>query len=105
MNINESADIYGPACAAIYGTSNKFEKMKLDKLLGVIEFTEYIVRNTRLDQPMPRWLKDLCVALTGPHGPTVLKVYQIQKGLPHDKEAFAHLKLKGGKFEKAETTE
>ena len=39
------------------------------------------VKNPTNVQPMPDDLKKLLIALAGPHGDTVLKVYRIQHGL------------------------
>lgn len=53
----------------------------LDDALGIHEYEYNYFRNRSGQPPMDESLKKLLVALNSPHASTLLKVYQIQRGI------------------------
>lgn len=55
----------------------------LESQIGVDVYGQYLLRSYKDDFPLPDELRKLFTAMTGPHWRTVLRVYQIRKGLRH----------------------
>lgn len=68
-----------------YGKNGFAPYLKLDKLLGTQEYSQYYKASVFKGQTLlPEDLKRLLVMLRGPHAKAILKAYRIQKGLEND---------------------
>ena len=65
------------------GIDGHLPNQAVDRMLGIDEYVHGYYHTQRSSPPKPisEELKQLLIALTGPHGYAILKIYRIQKGL------------------------
>jgi hypothetical protein len=74
----------GAEISGLDGLHGHIPYQAVDRLLGIDEYTYgyyHASQRTKPSTPISQELKQLLVALAGPHGDTILKIYRIQKGL------------------------
>lgn len=94
MNHHDLIDYWIPACESVYTDGltplpmNVRDRIdfyhRLDKDLDIREYHFYRVNPPQDDKPISADLRELLIKLAGPHGKTILKAYQIRKGIVHD---------------------
>jgi hypothetical protein len=76
MNRVDSITYYSPALNNICGPSPRIGS--LDKLLGVTIMSDYWVRITIDDRPLPDDWREFLTQLAGPYGKAILKAYRVK---------------------------
>lgn len=82
MTYEEYLEILAPALRNLRGEASVAGAYELDKLLGIDEFESYFRREK--NEPVAPEIRNVYIALAGPHAQTVLKIWQIKKGLNAD---------------------
>lgn len=82
MTSGECIEILTPALRNLRGRASVADAIELDRLLGVDEYGSYFRREK--NEPMAPEIRNVYIALAGPHAQTVLKIWQIKKGLNAD---------------------
>lgn len=88
MTFDECTKLLSPALLNLFGENTVGKANKLDSLLGVTHYADFCARNNA--PPLPDEIRNLYIALAGPHAKTVLKIWQIRKGLNDDGSPKAH---------------
>lgn len=82
MTNDELLDLWEPAADRLFSDTNQFSKLKhLDEALGTRHYSVWCHSNSLQDEPLPKEMTDLLKKILGPHGNTILKAYQIRKGI------------------------
>lgn len=90
MTSEECGNVLDPALVNLYGKAIVMTAKYLDKLLHTDEYHRFYMRDNlaRHQEPMPADLRNVMLALAGPHARTIWKAYMIRRGLPHDEASY-----------------
>lgn len=78
MNGQDMQDYYQTTAVALFGNDSVRSMLRLDDALGVRIYRNYLNRGHEEDEPLSEEWRSFLRKLSGPHGRTILKVYQIK---------------------------